>query len=62
MAILCSSLKIKQDKSEAIWIGVSSNFRHKPCGFKCLGVWMGTDMNRVTEVNFDERIQKLKNQ
>ena len=22
---------------------------------------MGTDMNRVTEVNFDERIQKLKN-
>ena len=30
----CSGLKLNRDKSEAIWIGASSNFRHKPCGLK----------------------------
>ena len=31
----CSGLKINKDKSDAIWIGASSNFRHKTCGLRC---------------------------
>ena len=30
----CTGLKINWDKSEAMWIGASSNFRHKPRGLK----------------------------
>ena len=64
----CSGLRVNRDKSEAIWIGASSNFRHKPLGLKwtsglvkCLGVWIGTNRAEVIKVNFAERIQKLEN-
>jgi len=64
----CSGLKINRDKSEAIWIGASSNFRHKPCGLKwsdgmvkCLGILMGSDMDQVIESNFMEKIKKVEN-
>jgi hypothetical protein len=30
----CSGLNVNTDKSKAIWIGASSNFRHKPYGLK----------------------------
>ena len=64
----CSGLKINRDKSEAIWIGASSNFTHKPEGLKwtsemvrCLGVSMNANMDTVIEFNFKEKIKKLEN-
>ena len=50
----CAGLKINRDKSEAIWIGASSNFRHKPYGLKwpeeavkCLGVYLCNDTEKI---------------
>jgi hypothetical protein len=46
----CSGLKVKIKKSEAIWIGVLSNFRQKPFGrkwtqvAKCLGISISNDL------------------
>jgi hypothetical protein len=46
MFVKCSGLKINKDKSEAINIGVSSNFKHKckirwtSSDVKCLGVYI----------------------
>ena len=64
----CSGLKINRDKSEAIWIGASSNYRHKPCNLKwtngpvkCLGIYMHADMDIVQNTNLNEKIQKIEN-
>jgi hypothetical protein len=64
----CSGLKINMDKSEALWIGASSNYRHKPNGLtwtddtiKTLGVHIGTDMQRATDQNFKECLERIKN-
>ena len=52
-----------RDKSEANWIGASSNYRHKPGGLKwsnavvkCLGIYIGPDSEDVTRKNFTEKI------
>jgi hypothetical protein len=64
---VCSGLKLNRDKSEAIWIAASSNFRHKPCGIKwtecatSLGVKIGNDLNKYIDENFRERITKIEN-
>ena len=64
----CSGLKINREKSEAIWIGASSNYRHKPCGLKwtdglvkCLGILMHSDMEIIEQRNLTEKIQKIEN-
>ena len=63
-----SGFKLNKDKCEAIWIGASFNFKHKPFGLKwtnnfvkCLGIWMGTNRNEVVNKNANERIYKLEN-
>ena len=62
----CSGLKIHMEKSEAIWIGASSNYRHTPYGLKwtqgakCLGIYMSNDINKISEMNFKERFQKIE--
>ena len=57
----CSGLKINMDKSEAMWIGASSNFRHKPYKLKwtkdmvkTLGIYIGTDRQQMIKKNFTE--------
>jgi hypothetical protein len=55
---LCSGLKLNRDKSEAIWIAASSNFRHKPCGIKwtnsviSLGVKIANDIEKYIDENY----------
>ena len=63
----CSGLRINRDKSEAIWIGASSNFRHKPCGLswpektvKCLGVHLCNDILEIQDINFKEKFNKIE--
>jgi hypothetical protein len=54
----CSGLQINMDKSEAIWIGASSNYLHKPCNLKwtkgatCLGVYITNDIREISEINY----------
>jgi hypothetical protein len=65
----CSGLQINRDKSEAIYIGVSSNFRHK-VGInirwsnnfvKCLGVYIHKDLDKATQHNIREKLDKIQN-
>jgi hypothetical protein len=64
----CSGLKANRDKSEAIWIGASSNFRHKPLGIhwstnsiKMLGIYINRNEEQCIKDNFNERIEKIEN-
>jgi hypothetical protein len=64
----CAGLKMNQEKSEAIWIGASSNFCHKPYGLKwtnnlikSLGVYIGTDTKKRINENYSARIKKFEN-
>jgi hypothetical protein len=50
----CAGLKANKDKSEAMGIGASSNFRHKSLGIKwptksikCLGIQINSDLNKM---------------
>ena len=62
----CSGLKINMDKSEAIWIGASSNYRHKPLKLKwtqgatCLGVYISNNLQDSCQTNIESKIQKIE--
>ena len=61
----CSGLNINMDKSEAIWIGASSNYLHKPLklrwtrGATCLGVYISNDINEISQNNVEIKIKKI---
>ena len=64
----CAGLKMNKEKSEAMWIGASSNYRHKPYGLKwnnslvkSLGIYIGTDPIKMINENFNERLKKIEN-
>jgi exonuclease III len=64
----CSGLKANREKSEAIWIGSSSNFRHKPMGIKwpdepikCLGVYIENNYQQMIDNNFKKCLEKIEN-
>jgi hypothetical protein len=64
----CSGLKMNRDKREAVWIGASSNFRHKPFGLKwtaghikTLGLYTACDQDKMIRNNFEERLNKIEN-
>jgi hypothetical protein len=64
----CSGLKANRDKSEAIWIGASSNFKHKPMGIKwpetpikCLGIYIQNDTSKLIDNNFNKCLEKIEN-
>jgi exonuclease III len=62
----CSGLNINMEKSEAIWIGASSNYRHKPFKLKwtqgatCLGVYISNNLEEMTRTNIDTKIKKIE--
>jgi hypothetical protein len=62
----CSGLKVNKEKSEAIWIGASSNYRHKPLGLKWtkgatyLGIYISNDIQKATETNFQNKMQNIE--
>ena len=58
---------MNRDKSEAIWIGSSSNYRHKPYGLnwthdtiKTLGIYIGIDEKKMVQENFNIRLKKIE--
>jgi hypothetical protein len=61
----CAGLKVNRDKSEAICIGASSNYRHKPHGLKwttepvkTLGVYICNNHDDMISTNFQERLER----
>jgi hypothetical protein len=62
----CAGLNVNRDKSEAICIGASYNFRHKPCGLKWttgatyLGVYISNDIKEMNEKNFNDKMDIIK--
>jgi hypothetical protein len=63
-----SGLKVNKEKSEALGIGTSSNFRHKDIGIKwpkdpikTLGVYICNDIKEIVNINYKERMDKVKN-
>jgi hypothetical protein len=59
---------MNKEKSEAIWIGATSNYRHKPLGLKwsnklikSLGIYIGTDNRTMINENFNIAIKKIEN-
>ena len=53
------------ENSEAIWIGASSNFKHKPLGLKWtvgaryLGIYITNDARQTNDVNFKEKLNNI---
>jgi hypothetical protein len=62
----CTGLKMNREKSEAIWIGASSNYRHKPFKLKWtkgatyLGIYISNDVKEINQKNFGDKIEKVK--
>jgi hypothetical protein len=63
----CSGLKVNCEKSEAMGIGATSNYRHKGLGIKwpkdsikCLGIFLNNDTTKVQEDNFQRVLGKIE--
>jgi hypothetical protein len=63
----CSGLRMNRDKTEALYIGVSSNFRHKINkikwsneSIKYLGVYINKDLQKAIQVNINEKLDKIE--
>jgi hypothetical protein len=64
----CAGLKANRDKTQAIGIGCSSNYRHKLLGIKwpqgsvkCLGIYLNTDFDKMTAENYNAVLVKIEN-
>ena len=66
-----SGLRLNSKKTEALWIGSLTgsqeilcserNFNWQNTKVKALGVWLTTDSERTTNLNFSEKIEKIRN-
>ena len=66
-----SGLRLNSKKTEALWIDSCVGKREKLCPekdfnwqntkVKALGVWLSTDPEITTKLNFDEKIEKMRN-
>jgi endonuclease/exonuclease/phosphatase family metal-dependent hydrolase len=64
----CSGLKMNRDKSESMYIGSSSNFRHKTSTIKwtnghvkCLGIYINNNNEKAAEYNIKQKFEKMEN-
>ena len=64
----CAGLKVNKEKSEAIVLGKHVEDVRYICGInvatkpiKTLGVWITKDCDNISVINFEERVEKLKN-
>jgi hypothetical protein len=64
----CSGLKMNRDKSESMYIGISSNFRHKNSNIrwtnefvKYLGVYVNKDNQKAATHNITLKLEKIQN-
>ena len=62
-----SGLKVNKDKTEALWIGSERNDISKPLGLnwqnqtlKILCMYIGYDIKKIRELNWEKRIDALK--
>ena len=62
-----SGLRLNKDKSESFWIGSKLNSMEKPLGLKwtknyikCLGIWCGADVEGAMQINYEEKLRKLR--
>jgi exonuclease III len=62
----CAGLQANKDKSEALGIGSTSNFRHKTLGIKwpmgsikSLGIYINNNTDKMIKENFNERLDKI---
>lgn len=61
-----AGLKLNKDKTEMIWLGKNNRdgkysnicFTNKPV--KVLGIWVCKDLDKVIDINIDERLSKFK--
>ena len=62
----CSGLKVKKEKTEAMWIGSFRERNSKPLGFswkkcmKILGIFVTYDEKELINKNFNDKIQAIK--
>jgi hypothetical protein len=63
----CSGLKVNKEKSEAIGIGATTNYKHKDIGIKwpngsikCLGIFINVNPDRMIEDNFKPCLEKIE--
>ena len=63
----CSGLRMNKDKTEALYIGVSSNYLHKVKeikwsnhNIKCLGVYINKDLQKATQANITDKLEKIE--
>ena len=63
----CSCLRMNRDKTEAIYIGVASNFRHNVNeikwsndNIKCLGVYINKNLQKATQANITDKLDKIE--
>ena len=63
-----SGLKVNRDKSEAMGIGASSNYRHPVLGVKwpkdsvkCLGIFFNSKTDKIIDDNFKPCLEKIEN-
>ena len=68
---LLSGLKLNNKKTEALWIGANAGKEEKLCPekdlkwvkgkAKALGVWFSTNPDLTAELNYNEKLTKIKN-
>ena len=66
-----SGLKLNDKKTEALWIGVNSgndgiltpgrNFKWPKYKVKALGVWFSSDPEATVTLNYNEKLDKVRN-
>ena len=61
-------LELNDSKTEALWIGfkighekivLGKDFKWPKCKVKILGLWLSTDSDLATTLNYDEKTEKI---
>jgi hypothetical protein len=65
----CSGLKMNLEKTEGVWLGSKRFCQEKPFGIKwpdepvrLLGLYISYDLEKATQLNYEDKIDKLKKQ
>ena len=66
-----SGLKVNDKKTEALWIGAKCgssdvpfperNFKRPKYKAKTLGIWLSVQPEETTDLNYDEKLVKVRN-
>ena len=62
----CSGLKLNKDKTEAIKLGIDNpeltkfGIKWIKGPIKVLGIWIGKNLNELRQINFEEKLKKIR--